>query len=110
VKLKDKHLRTGKTEKDAKLFERFVKNEESNQRMFTSDPYIIDFTARGELMVDEEIIKATDLQKLFEYGGRMYGIGTARPQGYGRFAVTVWEPIESSAVREAERVLAEVKI
>ena len=87
VSVKDGHLRTGKTEKDAKLFERFGKNQESNQRLFTSDPYIIDFTAKGILLVDEEIIKGTDLLKLFEYGGRMYGIGTARPQGFGRFSI-----------------------
>ena len=54
--------------------------------------------------MDEEIIKSADLQKLMEYGGRMYGIGTARPQGYGRFAVTCWEPM-GSRVEEAEEVL-----
>jgi hypothetical protein len=102
VKVKDGYLRTGKTEKNALLFERFVKNEESNQRMFTSDPYIIDFTAKGILLVDEEIIKEGDLKKLIEYGGRMYGIGTARPQGYGRFAVSCWELIDRAAVKEAE--------
>lgn len=106
VKLKDGYLRTGKTEKDAKLFERFVKNEESNQRMFTSDPYIIDFTATGVILLDEEIIRETDLLKLLEYGGRMYGIGTARPQGFGRFSVAVWEPLGQPDLLEADKVLA----
>lgn len=91
VKIEDGHLRTGKTEKDAKLFSRFVKNQESNQRMWSEDPYIIDFQATGILRVDEEIIKGDDLKKLVEYGGRLYGIGTARPQGYGRFTVVRWE-------------------
>lgn len=91
VKLQGGYLRTGKTEKAARLFERFVKNEESNQRMFTSDYYIIDFEATGIILLDEEVIKPEDLHKLMEYGGRMYGIGTARPQGYGRFSVTRWD-------------------
>lgn len=90
VKVENGYLATGKTENDAKKFERFVKLEESNQRTFSSSLFIDDFTADGELHVDEEIIKADDLKKLFEYGGKFVGIGGARPQGYGRFKVTRW--------------------
>jgi hypothetical protein len=93
VKIVGGHLRTGKTEKDAKKFERFVKMAESNQRSFASDFYIDDFTARGVFEIDEEVIKTDDLRKLMEYGGRWYGIGSARPQGYGRFQVTGWDPV-----------------
>lgn len=96
VKIDGGFLRTGKTEKDALLFSRFVKNEESNQRMWAEDPYIQDFIAEGTLLVDEDIIKVPDLQKLVEYGGRLYGIGTARPQGFGRFTVQRWESGASS--------------
>lgn len=49
-----KFLRTGKTEKDARKFERFVKPEESNQRSLSSDDYIADFQATGVLDIDEE--------------------------------------------------------
>lgn len=91
VKVVDGFLRTGKSEKESKRFERFVKNEESNQRMFCSDFYIDDFCATGVFQMDEEIILAKNLQKLFEFGGRYVGMGTARPQGYGRFSVERWE-------------------
>ena len=42
-------------------------------------------------MLHQEIIKATDLQKLIEWGGKWVGIGSARPQGYGRFTVLSWD-------------------
>lgn len=82
---------TGKTEADSLRFERFVKLEESNQRSFSSDPYIIDFQAQGVIELDTEVITASDLRKLVEYGGRWIGIGGARPQGFGRFVVERWE-------------------
>lgn len=91
VKISGGSFSTGKTEADAQKFERFVKLEESNQRTFSSDKYIIDFQAQGILELDEEVINATDLKKLVEYGGRWIGIGGARPQGYGRFVVERWE-------------------
>lgn len=84
-------FRTGKHLKDAKKFDRFVKNQESNQRQFSSDFYIDDFFARAILHVDEEVIKVNDLLKLTEYGGHWFGVGTARNQGFGRFQVTTWE-------------------
>ncbi len=96
VKIEDGFLRTGKTEKDAQLFERFVKNQESNQRMWTVDPFVINFQATGILRLDEDIIKENQLKTLMEYGGRLYGIGTARPQGFGRFSVTRWELLGSN--------------
>jgi hypothetical protein len=88
-----KFLRTGKFEKDSLMFSRFVKLENSNQRSWSESAYIRDFTAEGILEVDEEIIKCDDLKKLFEYGGRMYGVGSARPQGFGRFQVMSWTVI-----------------
>ena len=86
-------LRTGKTVKDALPFSRLVKLEESNQRSQQTDLYIADFDAAGVFTVDEEVIKVDDLRKLIEYGGRWYGIGSCRPQGYGRFTVKVWDVI-----------------
>jgi hypothetical protein len=91
VRLLHGFLRTGKTEADALRFERFVKMEESNQRTFSSSLYVTDFIAKGVIQLDEEVIKSADLRKLIEYGGRWYGIGSARPQGFGRFAVTAWD-------------------
>jgi hypothetical protein len=109
VKIEDGFLRTGKTEKDAKRFGRFVKNQESNQRMWSEDPYIIDFTATGILRVDEEIIRCADLQKMVEHGGRMYGIGTARPQGFGRFVVTKWDKLTTGSAAAKVAVAAVAK-
>lgn len=92
LKIQDGFLRTGKSEKDAKMFGRFVKNDASNQRQWANDFYIHEFHATGTLLLDEETgeIESDKLQKLFEYGGRMYGVGSARPQGFGRFQVTRW--------------------
>src|SRR5262249_16790587 len=62
-------LLTGKTEKDAVPFARFVKLEESNQRTFSTSMAIENFIAHGVLDLDPEIVKVEDLQKLFEWGG-----------------------------------------
>ena len=81
---------TGLTVADAKLFSRFVKMAESNQRSFAETPYISGFVAQATLSVDTEVLKSNDLLKLVEWGGKWIGIGSARPQGYGRFAVADW--------------------
>jgi hypothetical protein len=88
-----KFLRTGKTEKDKLLFQRLVVLEMSNQRSLQTDAYIADFTASGILDIDEQVITADKLRALVEYGGHWYGIGSCRPQGYGRFVVTRWDEI-----------------
>jgi len=93
VRVQGGHLRTGKTQADAKVFGRFVKMAESNQRSWSESKYIIDFTATGELLVDEAIIKSDDLRGLFEYAGRYIGLGSGRPQGYGRFSVIRWDRV-----------------
>jgi hypothetical protein len=95
IAVRGDYLNTGKTPVDAKLFERFVKNEESNQRQLQVSKYIDDFIATGILTVDEDLMKADSLRKLFEWGGKMIGIGSSRPQGYGRFVVSGWDVIES---------------
>ncbi len=91
-------LHTGMHESDAKKFERFVRmagdaksGRGSNQPIWCSSDYIADFIAYGTFMVDEEIVKAEDLRKLMEYGGRWLGVGSARPQGFGRFQVVEWD-------------------
>lgn len=91
-------LHTGMHESDSKKFERFVRmsrdssgGRASNQPIWCSSDYIANFIASGTFLLDEEIIKAKDLQKLVEYGGRWFGIGSARPQGFGRFQVAEWD-------------------
>ncbi len=95
VKIIDGFFRSGKTLKDAETFSRFIKMEESNQRSFCESKFIINFSATGMLLIDESIIKIGDLQKLCEYSGRYVGIGSARPQGFGRFQVSRWEKVSS---------------
>jgi hypothetical protein len=98
IKLVDGHLRTGKTIRDAKKFERFVKLEESNQRSFSVSEYLADFVATGTIILDQEVIKEADLRKLVEWGAKWVGIGGARPQGFGRFSVISWEPIGTDII------------
>ena len=84
-------FRTGKTAADALQFARLVKLEESNQRSMQTDAYLPDFTASGVIELDEEVITEEKLHRLIAYGGKWYGIGSCRPQGYGRFQVTRWD-------------------
>jgi hypothetical protein len=84
-------LRTGKTKADAKSYDRFVKSEESNQRRWDSTPYLADFTATGTLLIEESLVNADDLFKVFEFGGRYVGVGSCREQGYGRFLLNAWD-------------------
>ena len=90
VKVSNGYFTTGKTVKDAQKFERFVKLEESNQRTFSTSLHIPNADATGVIELDEEVITADNLFKLVEWGGRWIGIGSARPQGYGRFTITRW--------------------
>lgn len=92
VKVIDKQFTTGKTKADGS-FDRFVKNDESNQRQWSSSQYIANFTAQGVLSVDPEVIQVDELRKLTEWGGKWVGLGSARPQGYGRFAVAEWKEL-----------------
>jgi len=85
------HFLTGQTEKDAIEFTRLVKLEESNQWTPATDLYIRDFEASARIGIEEEVITSEDLKKLTEWGGYWIGIGSARPQGFGRFTVTQWE-------------------
>lgn len=84
-------FRSGKTVEDAALFSRYVVLAESNQRSMQSDWFLPNFVATGVIDLDEEVITAEKLCRLIEYGGRWYGIGSCRPQGYGRFTVSRWE-------------------
>lgn len=89
--LKDSWLATGKTKADAKLFQRFVKNQESNQRRWDETPYISNFSATGTALIEESLVSADDLLRIFEFGGRHVGVGSCREQGYGRFLVNAWD-------------------
>jgi hypothetical protein len=99
VKIEGGSLHTGKTEKDTGKFERFVKNQASNERMWTVDITLPEFDATGIIVLDEEIIGPDDLFKLMQYGGKMFGIGTARPQGYGRFTIPKWTVLDSTEAK-----------
>lgn len=92
VEVEDPGLLTGKKEPDG-IYTRFVKNEESNERMLAESPYIKDFIARGTIIVNTEMIAVDDLRRMIEYGGRWIGIGAARPMGYGRFLVSSWDVV-----------------
>lgn len=89
IKVEGGYFHTGKKAPDG-TFDRFVKNQESNQRQWASSPFIREFTASGILKVDGEVIAPDKLLKLLEWGGKWIGIGSARPQGYGRFSVMEW--------------------
>ena len=106
IHVADGFLRTGKTEADAQKFERFVKMEESNERKWSVDYYIENFTATGVLQVDVDNITPATLRKLFEFGGKYYGIGSARPQGYGRFTVAAWVTPQTEQELEALAAIA----
>jgi hypothetical protein len=86
-------LRAGKNKADAKLYQRFVKNEESNQRRWDETPYLPNFTASGTLLIEESLVSADDLFRIFEFGGRYIGVGSCREQGYGRFLVSAWDRV-----------------
>lgn len=90
VEVEGPGLMTGKTAPDG-IYSRFVKNEESNERMLAESPYIKDFVATGNLVINTEMIDPKDLQRMIEYGGRWIGIGAARPMGYGRMVISNWE-------------------
>jgi hypothetical protein len=94
VKVRNGYLIGDKTDEDAKVFGRFVANKESNQRRWDESKYVDQITFSGSLQVDEEIIKPENLKKLIEWGGKMVGIGSSRPQGFGRFRVVEWEAQE----------------
>jgi hypothetical protein len=96
VRVRGGYLATGKKAPDG-TFDRFVKNQESNQRQWASSPYIHDFAAIGVLQVDPEVIEPEKLKKLIEWGGKWIGIGSARPQGYGRFQVMRWVELDVTA-------------
>jgi hypothetical protein len=84
------HLMTGMHESDSQVFARFVKMEDSNQRKWSEDRFIRNFLATGVFLVDDEIITPKNLFTLMEWGGKWIGIGSARPQGFGRFTVSSW--------------------
>jgi hypothetical protein len=95
VKVDGACFHTGKKAPDGS-FDRFVKNQQSNQRQLTSSPYIRDFMATAVLKVDGEVIAADKLKKLVEWGGKWIGIGSARAQGYGRFSVAAWQELSTA--------------
>jgi hypothetical protein len=86
-------ITSGKTKADAKLYQRFVKNEESNQRRWDETPYVPNFTATGTALIEESLVSADDLFRIVEFGGRYVGIGSCRDQGYGRFIVSAWDKL-----------------
>jgi hypothetical protein len=84
-------LLTGKTEADAKLFGRYVRLEESNERSWQENQFIEDFVASGTISLDETMVAPKDLRSMIEYGAKYLGIGAARSQAFGRFTIQKWE-------------------
>jgi hypothetical protein len=60
----------------------------SNQRGFRSNEYIRDFTARGRIEVEPEMVDPAAVVSLLTFAGRVVGIGASRTMGWGRFTVT----------------------
>lgn len=82
-------LVTDRKEPDGE-FTRFVKLDKSNERSLQTNPYIEDFTAKGQLRLSDSI-RREDLLRMIEWGAREVGMGAARSQGYGRFTVTQFD-------------------
>jgi hypothetical protein len=91
VQVQEPGLVTDRTVADAKVFGRYVKLEASNERSWQENSYIEDATATGTLDLDETMLSPKDLRQMIEWGAKYLGIGAARSQGFGRFAITKFE-------------------
>jgi len=91
VQVREPGLVTDRTVADAKVFGRYVKLEESNERSWQENSYIEEATATGTLDLDETMLSPKDLRQMIEWGAKYLGIGAARSQGFGRFAITKFE-------------------
>jgi hypothetical protein len=68
----------------------------SNQRGFRSNSFIEDFTAKGEIDFDPEMVKPESILSLLTFTGRVVGIGASRKMGVGRFEANLdkWKKID----------------
>jgi len=74
--------KTGKMQRD-ELFRRYVKND-SNQRRLSESEVIKDFTAKGTLGFDRDVLRPETVKALLRYMLSMVGVGSCRKMGYGR--------------------------
>lgn len=63
----------------------------SNQRGLRENAFIENFTARGQLAFDEQLVDPVSLRNLIAWGGQFVGIGASRKMGKGRFLLAAWE-------------------
>lgn len=87
---------TDRKKEDGK-FERFVQpkdgkgNPLSNQRRFTVNPYIANFTATGTITFEETVVKAATVKELLAFALSAIGVGACRKMDYGRGEVVKFE-------------------
>lgn len=81
--LRAEPLRTDKTEAD-RVWKRYVKGDQSNQRRLETDEVIEDFTASGQCHFDPDILKPKTVEALFRYTLVHVGIGACRKMAFGR--------------------------
>jgi hypothetical protein len=67
-------------------------NKASNQRGFRSNAFIRDFSARGSLTMEPEMVDPKAVIALLTFAGRVVGIGASRGMGWGRFTVEMTDP------------------
>jgi hypothetical protein len=91
VQVREPGLVTDRTVADAKVFGRYVKLQESNERSWQENSYIEDATATGTLNLDETMLSPKDLRQMIAREGQVPGHRGARSQGFSRFAVTKFE-------------------
>jgi hypothetical protein len=73
---------TDKTEKDS-LFDRYVKNDATNQRRRSISEVIEDFEAVGSVELSDKF-KLKDFENLLTYALSETGLGSCRKMGFGR--------------------------
>lgn len=74
---------TGKTKMD-RLYRRYVKSDQSNQRRLQEDEVIMDFEAKGMIEFYADDIKPAGVDRLLEHALTRIGCGAARKMGFGR--------------------------
>lgn len=74
---------TGKVKAD-RVWKRYVKGDQSNQRRLHSNEVIESFAAAGSVSFDPDVLKPATVEALFRYVLVHVGIGACRKMGFGR--------------------------
>ena len=70
------------------IYERYVKNPDTNLRRLQCDEYIANFEARGTVTFVQTIVQPDSLESLIRFAGRWVGVGSARKMSRGRYDLT----------------------